>query len=708
MPFPFFNAHHSPVGAFATFTFGMKGPKGGLGHELAGPANEPIYIGVETIDGGHYQALPFYGEAHTSAENFDVEGLGDMQFTTAVKPFADEDIVRNFGCAVDEWCAGDLSFRVYSPPQIVPDPKGEDARHVLTPSLIVELSVDNRKGQHDRKAFFGYAGSDRTVGMRILDEPGMVGIGQGTSIAIATEDEGVYAGLGWQPEAILNPRLNENLGFMLGSIGLLVGVVPAGKIRTFTFAVAFFKEGTATTGIETRYLYRRWFNRIEEVLQASFENAESLISEAHGFDDALANQLQGSRRLMAAHAIRSYYGSTQLLEDRLGRPLWVVHEGEYRMMNTFDLTVDQAFFELVMHPWTVRNVLDQFVERYSYNDGVRFPGDSEIHPGGLAFTHDMGVSNAFAPATRSGYEQAGLTGCFSYMSSEELTNFVLAAGLYISHTQDNDWAQSRLETLLACLQSLENRDNPRSDHRNGVMGLDANRCAGGSEITTYDSLDTSLGQARNNLYLAVKGWATYLVLEHLFRQLGDESAANRSLLQAERAAQTIKGAQDEDGMLPAIMGEGVESRIIPAIEALVYPKVIGIEIKDSELVNVLKKHFETILVPGICLFENGGWRLSSTSKNSWLSKIYLCQYVAEQMLDQEEDNRADDVHWSWLMDDDNAYFAWSDQMLQGKAVGSRYYPRGVTSVLWMAKGDRPLRQIEEHLAGNRVKCESLP
>jgi len=34
------------------------------------------------------------------------------------------------------------------------------------------------------------------------------------------------------------------------------------------------------------------------------------------------------------------------------------------MMNTFDLTVDQAFFELALNPWTVRNVLDYYVERY--------------------------------------------------------------------------------------------------------------------------------------------------------------------------------------------------------------------------------------------------------------------------------------------------------------------------------------------------------
>ncbi len=31
-------------------------------------------------------------------------------------------------------------------------------------------------------------------------------------------------------------------------------------------------------------------------------------------------------------------------------PFWVVNEGEYRMMNTLDLTIDQSFFELTNEP----------------------------------------------------------------------------------------------------------------------------------------------------------------------------------------------------------------------------------------------------------------------------------------------------------------------------------------------------------------------
>ena len=92
--------------------------------------------------------------------------------------------------------------------------------------------------------------------------------------------------------------------------------------------------------------------------------------------------------------------------------------------------------------------------------------------------------------------------------------------------------------------------------------------------------------------------------------------------------------------------------------------------------------------------------MSSTSRNSWLSKIYLCQFVAENVLGRAVDSKADEAHVKWLLDDDNIYFAWSDQMVEGKAAGSRYYPRGVTNVLWMlGAGNTDLASLRTRLLG---------
>ena len=62
---------------------------------------------------------------------------------------------------------------------------------------------------------------------------------------------------------------------------------------------------------------------------------------------------------MLAQAIHSYLGSTEFL-DVEGNSMWIVNEGEYRMMNTFDLTVEHLFFEMAFNPWTVANELDWF------------------------------------------------------------------------------------------------------------------------------------------------------------------------------------------------------------------------------------------------------------------------------------------------------------------------------------------------------------
>ena len=97
-------------------------------------------------------------------------------------------------------------------------------------------------------------------------------------------------------------------------------------------------------------------------------------------------------------------------------------------------------------------------------------------------------------------------------------------------------------------------------------------------------------------------------------------------------------------------------------------------------------HLHSVLKPGICLFDDGGWKLSSTSDNSWLSKVYLCQFIARQIPGlawDEAGQAADAAHVSWLTRPENADRAWSDQIVKGIAAGSCYYPRGVTSILWL-------------------------
>jgi hypothetical protein len=559
------------------------------------------------------------------------------------------------------------------------------------------LTIDNRRGRRNRRAFFGYEASNPFLNVRRLDDVSrgsFSGVGQGPITAIVSDSPGVFSGSGFTLDDCLEPDFPENLAFGLGPIGVLQAVVPKGKRQTYRFAICFYRDGTITSGLSTRYFYTSLFSSIEDVAAYALANADEQIAQARQADALLAKtKLSPAQKFQLAHAVRSYYGSTEFLQLENGEPFWVVNEGEYRMMNTFDLTVDHLFFEMDRNPWVVRNQLDWFVQRYSYTDEVQLPGDPQRHPGGLSFTHDMGIGNCFSRPGFSSYEKFGLSGCFSHMTHEQLVNWVCCATTYVLGTQDTKWLRKNAAILQRCLTSLVRRDHPDPKKRDGVMSADSSRCLGGAEITTYDSLDPSLGQARNNLYLAVKTWAAYLGISQLAHLLKKPKLAAVADQQARRCAQTICRNLRPEGFIPAILEEGSDSRIIPAIEGLVFPLIWGMRNQlesggpFADLRETLGLHLQNILRPGVCLFPDGGWKLSSTNDNSWLSKIYLCQFVARELFGWSPNSKAgakaDSAHASWLLNPENGYFAWSDQMIKGRASGSKYYPRGVTSWLWL-------------------------
>ncbi|MEC0167678.1 glycoside hydrolase family 52 protein [Paenibacillus graminis] len=696
----FYNAHHSPIGAFASFTLGFKGAAGGFDLEAGKPPRQNIFIGLARKDGNGYDTLPFHEQGgDDESKRYDIENPDpNPDKPRILHPFADEEITRDFSLSTDSWSAGDLAFRIYSPVRAVPDPETaseEELKQILLPALLVELEVDNTASPSARRAFFGYQGNDPYSAMRRLDDmqSGLTGVGQGRFVAIAAEQgTGVKSALHFTMEDILLAELEENWTFGLGQVGAQVMEVPPGVKQCYRFAVCFHRSGFVTTGMDASYYYNRYFSNVESVAEYALGHFEEIKRQAVQANAMLEESgLSEDQTFMLAHAIRSYYGSTQLL-DYNHKPFWIVNEGEYRMMNTFDLTVDQLFYELRMNPWTVRNELDMFVERYSYTDTVRFPGSKTEYPGGISFTHDMGVANAASRTGYSAYEMYGIDGCFSHMTHEQLVNWVLSAAVYLEHTGDHSWMERNLGVLEDCLTSMVNRDHPDPGQRNGVMGLDSSRTMGGAEITTYDSLDVSLGQARNNIYLAGKCWAAYLAMEKIFRESGKPELSSTAGDQAERCAATIVASVTEDGYIPAVIGEGNDSKIIPAIEGLIFPYYTGCrealerEGRFAGYIAALERHLQAVLVKGVCLFEDGGWKISSTSNNSWLSKIYLSQFIARQILGlewTESGSEADRAHVEWLTHPELSVWSWSDQIISGEITGSKYYPRGVTAILWL-------------------------
>lgn len=731
LPSANFYAHHSPFGAFASFTVGRYGRRGGFGLELSGPAEQDVYVALAR-PGEAVRALPFYAGAQSDgAAAYTGEAGSKSADTSEWKAFVAEEIRRYLGWASDSWSAGALTFTLLTPFCEVPDLTAlgdEEIRRHLCPAIFAQITIDNTNtidnagGAGDAFAFFGIGDANP---LRPLSDAGggLMGMARETQYGftvVPSEEHrpgDVRETLSWDIQAAVSgasAQVEPPRHYLANRGGVLLRA-GAGEKRTYTLALGFYRGGVVTSGIATTYLYSRFFADLEAVLIYAAAHSERCIAEARARDAELeASPMNDERKFLFSQGTHSYHGSTMLLHDERGaiprapyssvvspyHPLWAVNEGEYKMLNTLDLTVDHAFFEMTFHPWTLRNALELFISRYSYRDECIDAADPKrpTHPGGISFTHDMGVANHFTPPGYSSYERPDLDDCFSYMTQEQLCNFSLCAALYGLKTVfgggDLLWLAARRSTLKACLESLINRDGP-AENRDGIMTLDSSRCDSGQEITTYDSLDPSLGQARNSAYLAVKTWATYLGLSRIFDALGDEDSATEAEEQAALAVRTITAFWNEnEERFPAVFEKdspSFGSRVIPVIEGLAYPYLWGDKDAVSpfgpygQMVSQLRRHLRCVLNEGECIdSQTGGWKLSSTSENTWMSKIFLSQFVAEKILGLTLSSQYDAAHAKWQRDGSCRDFAFTDQVrsTDGGALGSRYYPRGVTGILW--------------------------
>ncbi|MGC3992026.1 MAG: glycoside hydrolase family 52 protein [Chthoniobacteraceae bacterium] len=702
--YPSYHSQHSPFGAFASFTIGLVGSPGGFAQSIsrADQAQQNVYVGFRA-GGKTWQVLPFFSPRKSAEINFTVEAATTTQ-DAEITTLSPKDYERNLGWASDTWRADHdrFGFSLLSPFFQVPDPRElskANARLMLAPVVTAWIEYDNRQGKEAVELIFGIGDPSRPL-RPFSDTPGansLTGFASGTAFGYATApSEAVEVRQGFD---VFAPKFRDYRGLhLIGGESALVFNVKAGQRKRFPLTLAFYVEGTVSTGLPSVYAYTRYFSSLEEVLDHGLSNHQAYVRQAEGLDAKLLDSnLNENQQFLLAQATHSYYGSSQLLWKDDG-PLWVVNEGEYRMINTFDLTVDHLFFELDWHPWAVRDTLDLFVERYAYTDRIH-NGTAQLFPGGISFVHDMGVMNHFTPPGRSSYECDDLTGCFGHMTMEQLLNWVLCAVVYAEKMKNFEWLHRHQKVLLACAESLHHRDNPLPEKRDGILKYDSARCGTtGSEITTYDSLDVSLGQARNNLYLAVKTLAAWILLEKAFVRLTNTKAAEDAAQTADLLAKSLIGKFDtEKDLFPAVFENGNQSRILPVVEGFVYP--IYLNYKDvidrngrfGNLLKLMERHLKQAFRPGVCLDEvTGGWKISSTSNNTWFSKIAIAQYVIEHLFPRsltKAARAADRVHADWQRQPGCGRDAMCDQIWSdtGESCGSRYYPRCVTSYLWFEK-----------------------
>ncbi len=693
---PLFMTHHAPVGSWSSFTFGAAGLGASVDLEAPMVSDSADFL-VGTAQDGVLTTLPF-SRAAGKPTGPDVLAEGNKETAPVKKPVGwnylpASAVRRTLGACVDTFAAENMTLRVYTPHYPLEDPrKGAISPEACCPGLLMELEVDNTQGSTPATGFLGisWKADGRIYTVDTAGVEGLTGLGwRDDWMLAATKTETVYTVRGHDLEEQL--RIDRRLLHQTAAGALCIRVAP-GERAVLTAAFGFYKEGAGSNGIATRYYYTRCFDSAAAVCRSLLGRAAALTAYCRTQDEAWrARFAEDWQYVLFAQAVRGYAASTQLLCDESGRVYYNVGEGAYVWRNTMDLAVDHLAWELKQNPWVVRNIIDLYIERYSYRDTVRFadrPG--EEFPGGLTFTHDMGNYFTYSPAGYSGYERETTPkdGCYLYMTTEELLNGVCVLAAYGLYTGDDDWMQARRETALALLESLENRDDASPERRDGVLKAQSTRCGPqGKESTTYDALDHSLMDSRGSVYIQTKTVAALLLLGEFLTRTGETAAAARAADMRQKAEQALERFYDaERDCLRANLYDSVASLVLGAIEPLGMIALLGMTDRLPErLRELLCHHVRACLQSGACAEEEtGGLRMSSTSNNTFVSKVALSLFVMGEVLGMEipKASVAEMLHWCQVCAE---RLTISDQVLVDKrqVIGGCYYPRIITAAFWM-------------------------
>lgn len=680
---PWFHTHHAPAGARASLTFGLPGHGVSIDDERNAVVEEADLLVGWSEGGGPVRLLPFVRGAGLDSETVQAGLAGDGHWQ--VQPAAG--CRRELGPAVDAYTCGPLRFRVLAPfPG--PDLLGDEARWepASRPAILLELAL--APCAHDAVLLLGlrrWAGSTR---MRPLDWTGrgLAGVAWHDRWALAADPAG---GAFTVRDGSIGADVRAGRGVcrMAGLEGGIALRVPAGASGLLTAVFAWHRGGIATRGIATRYEHAHHHADVEAVCRAALADADGIRARAAAAEAAVAGVAPWRREILA-QALQAYAANSQLLRDEAdGSRRWCVTEGQYCWRNTLDLAADHLLFELRGAPWALRSVIARHAERWSYRDRIRLPGEAGFpHEGGLSFCHDQGNDDTCTPPGVSGYERAGVRGCYSHMTLEQLLNgvYCLCAGIHVA--PGDAWSRAHRGLLRGCLDSLRRRDHPEPARRDGIPKAESARVGDdGAEITTYDALDESLLSAVGNTYCQIKAWCCCRLIEAAAgddRALAAEAAAYGDTV----AASLVAGFDHARGVFPANRLAPIPSLVLALLEPLAVPLACGLGgrlARDQELMALLAWHWRTCLATPGLHHRSGGLRLSSTSENTWPSKLMLVLAVAETCFGADlagaEAAHAEALR-RWLQELCRATTI-ADQIRPDSdgVIGGAWYPRHVTA-----------------------------
>jgi len=689
------NVDHAPMGACSTLTYGLNGPVGVYNNNLGGnwcglgvssPAipyfnggggggpTGGVIIAVSGSTG--LRSLPFLASPASVAANASFFGETSVQRT--LTPGADQWSVESAG----------LAFTHYTPVWFMASLDAAtlgDKKRFFLPATWIVLTVNNTNSTREDL----YFGLPTAATQKSFANGAYQGFTVGEA-ALAVQSGSCDLLSGASLTAALN-GVSQGFAFHLG--------IPPGQTGSLTVVIAFYSSAVVDSRMSGSYYYTSLFDSLDSVIDAAFAGFADARVRCQQLASAMAGAgLNPYRQFLASHALHSYMANTVCLIDPSGDVSWRVTEGFYGYINTFDLVVDMAFYDSLMQPWALRNVLDTFSGAlpgtgYSYDHPLYDAlSGAMVSEHGFSFHHDMGNwPTSVAPGTDPVFDD--------YMGQEQLQNWILSAGLYWSHSGDQAWLTNNQALLQTCLNSMLLRDDTNAAARNGVT-KNINRPEG----TTFDDLDASLQAAGYSGRLAVRNWACYLALGAMFGEIGDGADKATCQDMAAAAAQTIaelwSSYRGTLGYIPALLDGSDTSAIIPMVEGLAYPLQMGLTNAVDRaggpyaaMLQALSNHLAAVLVPGLCLdATSGAWDMTSATgygnaPNTWQSKIYMAQYAAERVLGlsgNQVNGTVDQIH-ATVQIQNAPVQEWSDQTDGSGAdrfLGSCHYPRGVTSALW--------------------------
>ncbi|HWW03145.1 MAG TPA: glycoside hydrolase family 52 protein [Candidatus Acidoferrum sp.] len=665
----FVSVDHAPMGACSFMGYGYKGQICGVATSSGYPSfwnsGGGILIGLSGSSG--LQWLPFVGSASIIATN--------------ARFFPDTSVQRSLNPCTDDYAidGAGLTFTHYSPAWFMADLNAaslNDRRRFFLPATWLAFTVNNTNNTPEDF----YFGLPVAATQRTFSSGAYQGFVLGEA-ALAVQSGSCDLLSGTRLTSVFN-AMTQGFAFHLA--------VPAGQTRSLMVVLAYYRSAVVDTRTGAHYYYTSLYPSIDSVIDAALAGFGDAQVRCQQLATAMSRAgLNPFRHFLACHSLRSYMADTACLIDPQGVVHWWEMEGYFNFINTFDLTVDHAFYAAWMHPWALRNVLDGFSGAlpgtgYSYDTPLYSPTGTQVSSHGFSFYHDMGRW----PTSGTGPAYGGTMGL------EELQSWILSAGLYWSHTADNAWLTNNAALLQTCLNSLLLRDNTNSAARDGVP-----KNVNSGEITTYDNLDASLQRVAFSGRMAVRNWASYLALNAMFNQIGDGADATTCQNMTSVAAQTIVNRwntyEGTLGYIPALLDGSGTAAITPMVEGLAYPAAMGLtNAVDgnggpyASMLQALSNHMVTVLAPGRCLgVPSGGWLMTSANIITWQSKIFICQYAAEAVLgitNNSVNGTVDQAHTT-IQVQDGPYQGWldaTDGTGNHSFAGASHYPRAITSALW--------------------------